>query len=168
MNPQFKHKLGSSLAFFLEHKVLNKGQAYTNVSGDLYDSDQIPFNGFTFSSSPDAQWVYDSSVSGAIIPSGMNHTEVISGVTVNTFTSRESGVNLNFLNGLSRHLRELLVYKLNSNDKLSDHGNELSKRYIEHSKNIYDQDLILMIEIINETLINYQIKPILVYLFARN
>ena len=39
--------------------------------------------------------------------------------------------DLNFLNGLSRHLRELLVYKLNSNDKLSDHGNELSKRYIE-------------------------------------
>ncbi len=64
--------------------------------------------------------------------------------------------DLNFLNGLSRHLRELLVYKLNSNDKLSDHGNELSKRYIEHSKNISDQDLILMIEIINETLINYQ------------
>ena len=103
MNPQFKHKLGSSLAFFLEHKVLNKGQAYTNVSGDLYDSDQIPFNGFTFSSSPDAQWVYDSSVSGAIIPSGMNHTEVISGVTVNTITSRESGVNLNFLNGGAYH-----------------------------------------------------------------
>ena len=64
--------------------------------------------------------------------------------------------DLNFLNGLSRHLRELLVYKLNSNDKLSDHGNELSKKYIEHSKNISDQDLILMIEIINETLINYQ------------
>ena len=50
----------------------------------------------------------------------------------------------------------MLVYKLNSNDKLSDHGNELSKKYIEHSKNISDQDLILMIEIINETLINYQ------------
>ena len=64
--------------------------------------------------------------------------------------------DLNFLNGLSKHLRELLVYRLNSFDKLSDHKNELSKRYIEHSKNILDQDLILMIELINETLINYQ------------
>ncbi len=64
--------------------------------------------------------------------------------------------DLNFLNGLSKHLRELLVYRLNSNDKLSDHKSELSKRYIEHSKNILDKDLILMIEIINETLVNYQ------------
>jgi DNA polymerase-3 subunit gamma/tau len=64
--------------------------------------------------------------------------------------------DINFLNGLSKHLRELLVYRLNSNDKLSDHKSELSKRYIEHSKNILDKDLILMIEIINETLVNYQ------------
>ena len=64
--------------------------------------------------------------------------------------------DLNFLNGLSKHLRELLVYRINSNDKLSDHKSELSKRYIENSKNILDKDLILMIEIINETLVNYQ------------
>ena len=64
--------------------------------------------------------------------------------------------DLNFLNGLSKHLRELLVYRLNSFDKLSDHKNELSKKYIEHSKNILDQDLIFMIDLINETLINYQ------------
>ena len=64
--------------------------------------------------------------------------------------------DLNFLNGLSKHLRELLVYRLNSNDKLSDHKSEISKRYIEHSKNILDTELILMIEIINETLVNYQ------------
>tara|TARA_A100001015_G_scaffold144675_1_gene160509 strand:+ start:155 stop:1756 length:1602 start_codon:yes stop_codon:yes gene_type:complete len=64
--------------------------------------------------------------------------------------------DLNFLNGLSKHLRELLVYKLNSFDKLSDHKNELSKRYIEHSKNMLDPDIISMIEIINETLVNYQ------------
>ena len=64
--------------------------------------------------------------------------------------------DLNFLNGLSRHLRELLVYRFNSFDKLSDHKNELSKKYVEHSKNILDQDLILMIELINDTLVNYQ------------
>ena len=64
--------------------------------------------------------------------------------------------DLNFLNGLSKHLRELLVFKLNSFDKLSDHKNELSKKYIEHSKNVLDQDLIFMIDLINETLINYQ------------
>ena len=64
--------------------------------------------------------------------------------------------DLNFLNGLSKHLRELLIYSLNSSDKLSDYKNELSKRYLDHSKDITNDDLILMIEIINDTLINYQ------------
>ena len=62
----------------------------------------------------------------------------------------------NFLNGLSKHLRELLISSLNSSDKLSDYKNELSKRYLDHSKDISNNDLISMIEIINDTLINYQ------------
>jgi len=97
MNPQFKHNLGPSLTFFLEHKILNKGQAYTNVTGELYPSDQNIFNGLDFSSSPAAQWVYDSSVSGAIIPSG-----VFNGA--GDFINRGvSGVNLNFMNGGAYH-----------------------------------------------------------------
>ncbi len=64
--------------------------------------------------------------------------------------------DLNFLNGLSKHLRELLIFSLNSSDKLSDYKNELSKRYLDHSKDISNNDLISMIEIINDTLINYQ------------
>jgi len=64
--------------------------------------------------------------------------------------------DLNFLNGLSKHLRELLIYSLNSSDKLSDYKNQLSKRYLDHSKDISNDNLISMIEIINDTLINYQ------------
>jgi DNA polymerase-3 subunit gamma/tau len=64
--------------------------------------------------------------------------------------------DLNFLNGLSKHLRELLIYSLNSSDKLSDYKNELSKKYLDHSKDTPNDDLISMIEIINDTLINYQ------------
>ena len=64
--------------------------------------------------------------------------------------------DLNFLNGLLKHLRELLIYSLNSSDKLSDYKNELSKRYLDNSKDIPNDDLISMIEIINDTLINYQ------------
>ena len=64
--------------------------------------------------------------------------------------------DLNFLNGLSKHLRELLIYSLNSSDKLSDYKNELSKRYLDHSKDISNDNLISMIEVINDTLINYQ------------
>jgi len=64
--------------------------------------------------------------------------------------------DLNFLNGLSKHLRELLIYSLNSSDKLSDYKNELSKRYLDYSKDMSNDNLISMMEIINDTLINYQ------------
>ena len=64
--------------------------------------------------------------------------------------------DINFLNGLSKHLRELLIYSLNSSDKLSDYKNELSNRYLDHSKYISNNNLISMIDIINDTLINYQ------------
>ena len=64
--------------------------------------------------------------------------------------------DINFLNGLSKHLREILIHSLNSPDKLSDYKNKLSKRYFDHSKDISNNNLISMIEIINDTLINYQ------------
>ena len=64
--------------------------------------------------------------------------------------------DVNLLNGLSRHLREILISKLGSSDKLSDLKNELNLKYIEHANEFSEENLILMIEIINETLINYQ------------
>ena len=64
--------------------------------------------------------------------------------------------DVNLLNGLSRHLREILISKLGSSDKLSDLKNELNLKYIEHSNEFSDENLILMIDIINESLINYQ------------
>jgi len=64
--------------------------------------------------------------------------------------------DVNLLNGLSRHLREILISKLGSSDKLSDLKNELKLKYIEHANKFSDENLILMIEIINESLINYQ------------
>ena len=64
--------------------------------------------------------------------------------------------DVNFLNGLSRHLRELLVSKLGTSEKISDLNDELKTKYLDQSNNFLDEDLILMIQIINECLINYQ------------
>jgi DNA polymerase-3 subunit gamma/tau len=64
--------------------------------------------------------------------------------------------DVNLLNGLSRHLREILISKLGSSDKLSDLKNELNLKYKEHANEFSDENLILMIEIINDSLINYQ------------
>jgi hypothetical protein len=76
----------------LEHNLLQKGEAFTNTTGTFYESDQGTINGLNFYSSSAAQWVYDSSISGAIIPSGA--------YVDSTFVNRgESGVNLNFIHG---------------------------------------------------------------------
>ena len=64
--------------------------------------------------------------------------------------------DINLLNGLSQHLREILISKLGSSDKLSNLKNELNLKYIDHAKEFSDENLILMIEIINDSLINYQ------------
>jgi hypothetical protein len=49
-----------------------------------------------------------------------------------------------------------LISKIGSSDKISDLKNELSIKYLEHSNDFLDEDLILMIQIINDSLINYQ------------
>ena len=64
--------------------------------------------------------------------------------------------DVNFLNGLSRHLREMLISKLDYSDKISNLNDELRAKYINQSSDFQDEDLILMIQIINESLINYQ------------
>ena len=93
---QFDHQLSQSLYLFLENQLLSKGEAYTNTSGELYSSDQTPINGLNFSNSPAPQWVYDSSITGADIPSGV----YLDG----NFTPRgDNGVNLNFAGGGAYH-----------------------------------------------------------------
>ena len=64
--------------------------------------------------------------------------------------------DVNLLNGLSRHFREILINKMNSSDNISSLKNDLVKKYLKYSKDFSDENLILMIDVINETLINYQ------------
>ena len=63
--------------------------------------------------------------------------------------------DIDFLDGLSKHIRELLIHKLGSFDKLLNYKSKLGKKYIDHSNDISEESLISMIEIVNETLINY-------------
>ena len=60
--------------------------------------------------------------------------------------------DVNFLNGISKHFRELLVNKLDGLDIKDD----LKIRYKNQGDDYSDEDLILMIDIVNECLINYQ------------
>ena len=60
--------------------------------------------------------------------------------------------DVNFLNGISKHFREVLINKLDESDIKDD----LKIKYKKQGDDYGDEDLILMIDIVNECLINYQ------------
>lgn len=71
MIAQFDHLLLTSFKEWLEFKLINQAQAYYNIiSGDLFKINDPSFSGYDVYTAPFHQWVYDDSVSGAIIPSG--------------------------------------------------------------------------------------------------
>lgn len=81
--------LMSSFYLWLDHEILQRGSAFTVFSGKMYSGIDYNYsNAITFNS-PFRQWVSDSSVSGAVIPSGVYAN--------GNFMSRgTSGLSLNF------------------------------------------------------------------------
>ena len=73
MQPQFLNKLNSSLYLFVDHELLATGEAYSNTSSLFYDqtSSQDRNSGFLTYSSPYQGFVYDSSITGASVPTGL-------------------------------------------------------------------------------------------------
>lgn len=66
------HKVLSSFKEYLSYKVLNDLQAYQNRNVNLYEyPSTIRIKNKSVYGSPYAQWVYDSSVSGANVPTGI-------------------------------------------------------------------------------------------------
>lgn len=71
MKPSYISNLMSSFYLWLDHELLHVGQGFSEVSGSLYPSSDSAYNGYTVYSSPYRQWVSDSSISGAYVPSGV-------------------------------------------------------------------------------------------------
>lgn len=67
----FLHQLNDSFRMFFEHELLSKGSAFRNVSGSLYQMKDRDFPNKKVYSNPYGQWVYDASIAGASIPSGV-------------------------------------------------------------------------------------------------
>jgi hypothetical protein len=66
MKAQFENRVMSSLLLFVDHHLLNKGEAYTNYSGLLYPTDNLYNNYYTYSA-PFKQMVSDDSIPGATV-----------------------------------------------------------------------------------------------------
>jgi|TARA_B100000902_G_scaffold384920_1_gene425630 hypothetical protein len=92
MKEQFQHKLTTSFFLWFDNFLLKHGEAYTNTTGQFfyYDDSRLDSD-YKAYGSPYKQWVTDSSITGATIPSGV----FIDG----SFSGRSDGVVLDFDNG---------------------------------------------------------------------
>lgn len=99
MIPQFQHKITSSFTLWFDNYLLTKGQAYTNTTGYFYNyaDERLPAEYKVFGSSY-KQWVSDSSISGATIPSGVFINGSFSGRATGVDNSTSSKI-LDFDNG---------------------------------------------------------------------
>lgn len=92
MIPLFNHKLITSFSLFLDHQLLNGAQAYNNIiSTGLFSLPTFSNLGNIYAS-PYKSWIYDSCISGAIIPSGFYNGS-------GQFLTRQSGIVIDFING---------------------------------------------------------------------
>ena len=94
MKPQFQHEVTTSFMLWADNFLLRKGEAYTNYVSTFYPntSDDRLGPGLVSYSSPHKQWVFDSSIEGANIPSGVYDN--------GTFVPRDTdGLKLDFDNG---------------------------------------------------------------------
>lgn len=94
MKAQFQHNLTTSFFLWFDNFLLTKGEAFSNKTGELfnYTDDRLDSTYKPYGSAY-KQWVTDSSVAGANIPSGV----FIGG----SFSGRDDGVVLDFDNGRS-------------------------------------------------------------------
>ncbi len=76
MKPQYQHELMTSFMLWFDHELLQKGEAYSNKTGQLFNfSDSRLPTGYKVYASSYKQWVNDSSVNGSVnpeIPTGFN------------------------------------------------------------------------------------------------
>ena len=92
MKATYINNLMSSFYLWLDHEVLERGEAFINYSGKLYTSPDPNFPNMQVYGAPFRQWVYDSSVTNANIPSGIF-------VNGNYVTRGVSGLNIDFNKG---------------------------------------------------------------------
>jgi hypothetical protein len=66
MKAQFENRVMSSFLLFVDHYLLDKGEAYTNYSGLFYPTNNLYNNYYTYSA-PFKQLVSDDSIEGATV-----------------------------------------------------------------------------------------------------
>lgn len=93
MKPTFSHNVMNSFFLWFDNFLMKKGEAYKTYTTKLYNYSDARLGGSkVVYGSPYKQWVYDNSITGATIPSGLT----VNGTFVPTGTS---GLVFDFDNG---------------------------------------------------------------------
>jgi len=91
MNPSYTTNLMSSFYLWLDHELAHVGQGFVNTSGQLFPVNDPTCAGYNVYSSPFRQWISDSNIANAVVPSGV--------YCDGNLLTRDSGVILNFNKG---------------------------------------------------------------------
>ena len=128
MKEQFQHKLLTSFLLWFDHQLLTKGEAYHNEVGQYFHYDDPRINSaYEVFGSPYKQFIYDESIAGAIIPSGV----YVNGV----WKDRNDGIIFDFDNG------RIISSSLSSNSYIT--GSFGVKDVNVYSVNANEEDLIV-------------------------
>ena len=119
MNFTFDNKIAGSVILWLDNRISSLGQGYINQSTQLFSQNDTSKN-VNYWAAPYKSWIYDSSVTGAIIPSGFYDTS-------GNFLTRQSGLGIDFINGR--------VYSTGNLDVV------LSGNYSQKEYNVYYSDI---------------------------
>ena len=113
MIAQFQHKLTTSFFLWFDNFLLKKGEAYSNKTGQFYYyADPRLDSAYVAYGSPYKQWVTDSSISGATIPTGV----YIDG----NFSGRNDGIVFDLDNGRALVSGEITDYTITGEFAVKD------------------------------------------------
>lgn len=151
MKPQYQHELMSSFFLWFDNHLLQKGEAYSNQTGYLYNfqDSRLP-EPYKVYASPYKQWVNDSSISGAvnpIIPNVFNGYERSDNIIFDFENGRiiETGGGFDGNESISGSfaVKDFNVYLTNETeeDLILENKFELNSRYLKSPSGIspYDQ-----------------------------
>ena len=118
MKPQFDNQIMSSLLLWFDNKLLTKGEAYQNTTGQFYSvSDE--YYGYETYASTYSQIISDASITGATIPTGLYAGEGGSAglyaIDYNNGRSYWSGVQSSNVTG-SFSIKDFNVFLTNSTE----------------------------------------------------
>lgn len=89
MKPQFDNLVMSSFLLWFDHTLLKKGEGFFNKTTQFYNNpDKWNFGGqYTVYNAPFKQFVYDTSITGATVMTGVSVTDSVGGTNVYNLSS---------------------------------------------------------------------------------